>query len=428
MKKLSFLICILCVLKLNAQDYLISFAGTGASTSVSTVKVENLDLGTSLTLNGNDILHLTGLTRINTIENNQSMGLKIYPNPMTNNSILQITPSVSGIATISMFDMAGKSVAKIQSYLESGLQEFSISGLYSGFYLISVKGNGYQYSGKLLCNSYESGLINVEKLSSNKAVNLKTIKNDTKGVFNAIDMDYNDGNRLEFTGISGNYSTIIMDVPESSKTITFNFIACMDGDNNHYPVVEIGTQIWMAENLKTTSYNDETSIPEVTNNTDWENLTTPAYCWYDNDETTYKASRGALYNWYTVNTGNLCPQGWRVPSDADWHTLALYLDPNAILDTFESVTAGGKLKETGTTHWKSPNTGATNETGFSAVPGGYRDSGVFGSISDVGNWWSSTVQEGDNVFYRAMDTNTSNLLMLYHPKTCGFSDRCLKDD
>ena len=116
-------------------------------------------------------------------------------------------------------------------------------------------------------------------------------------------------------------------------------------------------------NLKTTKYNDGTSIPNVTNDTSWSNLTTGAYCWYNND-VSYKNPYGALYNWYAVNTGKLAPKGWHVPSDAEWTTLITYLGGESI--------AGGKLKEAGTTHWLSPNTEATNSTGFSALPGGRR--------------------------------------------------------
>ena len=116
-----------------------------------------------------------------------------------------------------------------------------------------------------------------------------------------------------------------------------------DDDGNVYHSVTIGTQVWMVENLKTTKYNDGTSIPLVTDATDWHNLLTPGYCWNNNDEATYKATYGALYNWYTVNTGNLCPTGWHVPGDAEWTTLTTYLGGEDV--------AGGKLKEVGITHW-----------------------------------------------------------------------------
>jgi hypothetical protein len=151
MKKLIKLFCLIyifTVLKIDAQNYLISFAGSGASTTVTSVKVENLTKSTFLFVNGNDILRLTIVTAINSIEDYQSSKLKIYPNPMSDNSTLVIYPPIAGDATISVYDMIGKPVAQIQSYLENFRQDFRLSGIKSGFYLINVMGNSYQLSGK----------------------------------------------------------------------------------------------------------------------------------------------------------------------------------------------------------------------------------------------------------------------------------------
>jgi uncharacterized protein (TIGR02145 family) len=150
------------------------------------------------------------------------------------------------------------------------------------------------------------------------------------------------------------------------ETLTFNTPAqVMDGSNNMYNTIEIGTQTWIQENLKTTKYNDGTSILLVTEPTVWTNLTTPGYCWYNNDRATYGNTYGALYNWYAVdavsNGGRNDTTGWHVSTDAEWSTLPL-CGPNI------GRLSGGKLKEAGTTHWYSPNTGATNESGFTALP------------------------------------------------------------
>ena len=156
-----------------------------------------------------------------------------------------------------------------------------------------------------------------------------------------------------------------------------------DIDGNAYKAIKIGNQVWMYENLKTTKLNDGTAIPLVTTSAAWGNLTTPGYCWYNNDEASNKNVYGALYNWYTINTGKLCPAGWHVPTVAEWTTLTTFLGGESV--------AGGKLKETGIAHWKSPNTGASNETGFTALPGGFRDfDGVFAQIYNSGCWWSAT--------------------------------------
>jgi uncharacterized protein (TIGR02145 family) len=146
---------------------------------------------------------------------------------------------------------------------------------------------------------------------------------------------------------------------------TYKSDAITDADGNYYNIVTIGTQTWMAENLETTKYNDGNNIPNISDNVAWSNLTTPGYCWYNNDDSTYKNLYGALYNWYTVNRGKLCPIGWHVPTDAEWTTLTTYLGGESV--------AGGRLKETGTMHWVSPNVGAINETGFTALPGSCRD-------------------------------------------------------
>jgi len=193
-----------------------------------------------------------------------------------------------------------------------------------------------------------------------------------------------------------------------------------DGDGNVYTSVTIGTQIWMKENLKTTKYNDGTSIPIVTDNTSWSNLTSPGYCWYENDEATYKNMYGGLYNWYTINTGKLCPKSWHIPSNAEWITLTTYLGGESV--------AGGKLKETGTVHWSSPNAGATNETGFTALPGGSRYGiGLFGSIA-IGWWWSATEDNTTDALCWAMDYSNSLCAESIIYKKCGYSVRCIKDN
>jgi uncharacterized protein (TIGR02145 family) len=193
-----------------------------------------------------------------------------------------------------------------------------------------------------------------------------------------------------------------------------------DIDGNVYNTVTIGTQEWMKENLKTTKYNDGTDIPLVTDNTAWINLSTPGYCWYNNDAATYKASYGAMYNWYAVNTGKLCPTGWHVPTDAEWETLSTYLGGWEIV--------GGKLKETGTAHWTSPNNGATNETGFTALPGGYRaNGGLFDHIGLNGSWWSSTEDDAFLAWVHGMGYDGSWGSRFTNTKVNGFSVRCIKD-
>jgi uncharacterized protein (TIGR02145 family) len=191
-----------------------------------------------------------------------------------------------------------------------------------------------------------------------------------------------------------------------------------DYDGNIYPTVRIGTQVWMAKNLRTTRLKYGGTIPLVTDNTAWSNLTTPGYCWYNNDEATNKDTYGALYNWYTIGTTNLCPAGWHVPTDDDWTVLITFLGGESV--------AGGKLKETGTAHWATPNTGATNETGFSALPGGQRYGSFTNYLGSCG-WWSLTEYNATtaNVLMIQYDFSTLGWKLGY--KNMGFSVRCVRD-
>jgi len=203
-----------------------------------------------------------------------------------------------------------------------------------------------------------------------------------------------------------------------------------DIDGNVYQTVTIGKQIWMIENLKTTKYNDGASISNVTLDSDWTTLTSGSYCWYEND-TTNKNTYGALYNWYSVDTKKLCPIGWHVPSNSDWTILTDYLGGENI---YGISVAGGKLKESGTAHWRSPNTGATNETGFTGLPGGYRYGIVDFSwlgIGEQGYWWSSSLdmidKPNDAADYRAMSYYDDIVINGIEIKMVGFSVRCLKN-
>ena len=203
--------------------------------------------------------------------------------------------------------------------------------------------------------------------------------------------------------------------------LTFN-TNLADVDGNSYKTVTIGTQVWMAENLKTTKYNDGTAISNVTDNTAWSTNTTGAYCNYSNTLANSDIY-GSLYNWYvaaSTNSKKVCPIGWHVPTDAEWTTLTTYLGGGSV--------AGGKLKETTTIHWLSPNTGATNETGFTALPGGYRDgSGSFGLIGIYGFWWSSSISGTTYAWYRYMINSNGSISGGDNPQHAGSYVRCLKD-
>lgn len=198
------------------------------------------------------------------------------------------------------------------------------------------------------------------------------------------------------------------------------------------PNVTIGTQIWSTTNLDVTTYRDGTPIPQVTDPTAWAGLTTGAWCYYANN-TANGTTYGKLYNWHAVrgihdndpNTPNkiLAPLGWHVPSNSEWNTLINYLDPNANGGIATPNLAGDKMKSTGTTLWTSPNTGATNSSGFTGFPGGLRNyDGTFLSIGNVGGWWCS-----DDAWTRDINYNSGSAYLNTYGQEVGFSVRCVKD-
>ena len=192
--------------------------------------------------------------------------------------------------------------------------------------------------------------------------------------------------------------------------------------------VTIGTQVWATVNLDVTTYRDGTTIPQVTDPTQWSNLTTGAWCYYNNNSssgTTY----GKLYNWYAVagihdadpNTPNkvLAPTGWHLPTDAEWTTLTNTLGGTTV--------AGGKLKATGTSLWDTPNTDATNSSGFSGLPGGRNGNGTFSNVGGYGIWWSSSQYGSTYAWIRFLYYSNGYAYRDYYNKLYGFSVRCLRD-
>jgi uncharacterized protein (TIGR02145 family) len=224
----------------------------------------------------------------------------------------------------------------------------------------------------------------------------------------------------ELTQSSGiNFTSIGTPVGSFQNNIT-------DIDGNTYKTVKIGSQVWMAENLKTVKYNDGTTIPNITDITQWSNLTTGAWAYYNNDAAN-NAKYGKLYNWYAVSpttngSKNVCPAGWHVPTDAEWTVLTDYLGGASI--------AGGKMKEVGTSNWNNYNKYATNLSLFTALPGGNRAEkfdGNYFNKGDFGYWWSSTDVNSIGAWNRYLRREDGSVDRTELNKNRGFSVRCLKD-
>lgn len=201
-----------------------------------------------------------------------------------------------------------------------------------------------------------------------------------------------------------------------------------DIDGNVYNVVSIGNQCWMKENLKTTHYKNGAAIPSNLSDAQWQATTSGASADYNNDPTN-TAVYGKLYNWYAVaDPQGLCPTGWHVPQDWEWNLLIKAIDSNAdttIITGVQSQIAGGAMKQIGTTYWASPNLGATNNSGFSGLPGGYRygDGDDYYSLNTSGIWWSNSSQH----WHRVINNSLSSISKFHDYPTDGMSVRCVRD-
>ena len=193
-----------------------------------------------------------------------------------------------------------------------------------------------------------------------------------------------------------------------------------DIDGNVYHVVTIGTQDWLVENLEVTHYRNGDPVSFISDSNAWAAASEGAYCNYDNSELAGKIY-GKLYNWKAVDDPRiLAPAGFHIPSDDEWTTLTTYLGGVGV--------AGGKLKETGLTHWDNPNVDATNETGFSALPGGWRDgNGDSGNYTMVGYFWASTEYSGGLAWMRTINSNSALMVFDFMPEAAGLSVRCVRD-
>jgi len=201
------------------------------------------------------------------------------------------------------------------------------------------------------------------------------------------------------------------------------WISLKNSTTVNYPSVLIGAQYWMEKNLEVTTYRNGDIIPYVPSKfygfwTPWPALTTGAWCYYNNDPS---SGYGKLYNWYAVNDPRgLAPTGWHIPTDAEWTTLSTTLGGNSL--------AGGKMKTKGVDRWLSPNTGATNSSGFAGLPGGLRDNlGDFSNFGNFGYYWSATESSGSNAWSRFLTYNNGSLTSANNDKHFGFLVRCIKD-
>ncbi len=392
-----------------ATNYSISFTGTGASTTVGDVIVQNLTQGTSVTVTAGNVLNLSVESTAVEQQNANDENIRVYPGTLEGESILSFFSIKSGNAQINAYSLDGRKIAGITTILPDGENSFKLS-LPSGSYAIQVTGNGYSYNVKMINQSTKHS--NPEITYIGDATPFSSASQQSRSSALATNtMIYNVGDLLLYKGTSGIYSTIVVDSPTASKTTNFDFVACTDADGNNYSVVKIGTQTWLVENLKTTKYRNGDLLGTTTRNVSME--TTPKYQWTYGDAATF----GLLYTWDAImDNRNICPVGWHIPTNDEWDLLAA-----------ETMYSASPLKETDNSHWVT-NSGS-NTTGFTARPNGYRNGGGFTYLLGAGAyWWSSTeAPTAGTAWTRLMNSTDNSFYKMANYKCAGLGVRCVKD-
>ena len=214
-------------------------------------------------------------------------------------------------------------------------------------------------------------------------------------------------------------------------TVQLHAQTVTDTDGNIYNTVTIGSQVWMKENLKVTHYQTGELLPNITDTAAWRLSETGGRCYFDNDSASYNATYGALYNWYAVSDKRfIAPVGWHIPTESDWNKLEKYLDYTVDTTATEwlGTDIGGKLKEAGYVHWNTPNIGATNSSGFTALPAGGRSKdGIYGGIFQLGDWWAINTFDSTTAWKRYLYYYTQQIERSMWYKTCGWSVRCIRN-
>jgi uncharacterized protein (TIGR02145 family) len=421
-----------------AKNYTITFTGSGKTSIVESVIVQNITQNTTVTVPAGNTLDLYDAANAVDQVSETDETICVYPNFAEGTSTVSFFAKQAGATQINAFSLDGRKVAGINARLQTGENSFKLS-LPKGSYLIRVTGAGYTYNTKMIQPNSTLSKSDIVYIGAVKSASYNMQKSKSSALSSTV-MNISEGDHLLYKGVSGNYSVVVTDVPTSSKTIDFNFVACIDGEGNNYSVVKIGEQIWMVENLRTTKYNDGQDIPNFGDQTTWKSLTTPSYCYLDNNPTN-KNIYGALYNWFTVNTTVLAPVGWHVPTDAEWAKLENYLMANGY--NYDGTIGGNAYAKalSATTNWCAWNTDSgevgaignrsltrNNSTGFTALPGGFRNTyATYEGGTKFGYWWSSTQDDATFAYPRYLSYNYGNMGRLYNDKHNGLSVRCIKD-
>ena len=428
-----------------AQDLHISFSAQGATTELDSIVATNLTTKESVTIPGNETLTLHSVTTgINTLYDGSD--IHVFPNPYRSYTNVNIQNSDLQKVTVTLFDLSGTSINLFEQTLSKGTHVLKVSAKMPGIYILSIETSSGISSKKIVQTVSGENRIEYLTMSSSKTI-LKSEKADYV-------LNYLSGNVLSYNLMRGDMSTVVNETPTISRTINATLVECKDIDGNNYPVVKIGDQIWMAENLVTTRYADGTQIPIEKRNYIWKliesNNTEKYYCFVNNDWNGEKDIYGALYTFGAAVNGipqadssdvvqGVCPNGWHLPSKYEWNILGDYLIANGY--NYDNTTIGNKIGKSlaaSSERW-SLNTlagtigndvGHNNRSGFSGLPAGQRNpsTGQFLRIGTNTYFWTSTEYDSTGAASCSLGSITTGLTHYYSgEKSFGFSVRCVKD-
>ncbi|PLX07849.1 MAG: hypothetical protein C0596_08900 [Marinilabiliales bacterium] len=440
MKKLfSILIIVFAFLSTQAQDYVVTFSANGDYSDVDSVQIENITQSKTISVLGTDVLHLVGITGID-LNTNQTHGLQIYPNPTSGLTNINFISQKEQTVTIQIIDITGKIIHQNQSLLSYGNNQFTLTNLARVMYVLNMITNDKTFSETIISNSYGSGDINVQLNSTNN--NFKSIKSEKS----TIEWQYDEEDILIFKAYSNGHAVIRVYYITANTNLWFTFFSCEDLNGHKYATTTINGVTFMAENLRTSKYNNNITIPNVTDNTEWVELTTGGRCYYENDSMQYAQKYGALYNYEAVITGDLCPNGWHIPTETEWVDLLNYLqnsgynyDGNS--DSDDDPTTNNKIAKSMcvTSDWYISDVVGTpgntdfpsyrNRSGFSAIGGGIRNPSIGNAtnLTRSAKFWSSTETNTDYAKGLSLSFDSPGANIGNDSKTFVQSVRCIKD-
>lgn len=426
----------------SSMELTFTAGNNGQYVPMDSILIENLTQVGDTTLYTPDTVlvleYITGIGDNEAIDENTFSISQNYPNPFKGKTTVNLyLPEKENIKIICR-NILGSELVHYENILNRGNNYFNFYSGNESYYLLTVTGKQTSRTIKMLNTG--SHIANAEKCKI-----VYTGNNGNVNGFKSYEANngfgFNFGDELKYIAYTDVEETEIIDSPTGSQIYTFQFngwtpcpgiSTVSDIDANVYNTVQIGSQCWMKENLKTTTYNNGTQIPNIIETDAWQNLTTGAYVWYNND-ISWKDPYGALYNWYAaVDVNELCPTGWHVPTKDEWTTLFSYTTSEGKeLRSCRMVNSpqGGSCNTIKHPRWHENSINGTDDYGFSGLPGGHRVyyDGAFYSVGFSAFWWTSTEHSSYDAWHLYLYFDFDSVTVTYGEKRNGFSVRCLRD-